>query len=109
MSVMQRIITIAICSLGTMLCRFLPFVAFSSKRPTPRYIVYLGRALPLAVFAMLTVYCFKDTSAVSFSTTLARLIATAAVVAVHLYKRNMLLSIFAGVAIYMLLVQAIFV
>ena len=53
MTIPQQIITIAICVLGTMLTRFLPFLIFSSKKPTPKYIAYLGKALPCAVFGML--------------------------------------------------------
>ena len=46
MTLSQQIITIAMCVLGTMLTRFLPFAVFSSKRPTPPYIQYLGKVLP---------------------------------------------------------------
>lgn len=56
MTLAQQIITVAMCVLGTMLTRFLPCAVFSSKRPTPKYIQYLGRVLPGAVFAMLIVY-----------------------------------------------------
>lgn len=52
----QRVITIALCVLGTMATRFLPFLLFSSKKPTPPYIRYLGKALPSAIFGMLVVY-----------------------------------------------------
>ena len=57
MTLSQQIITIAMCVLGTMLTRFLPFAVFSSKRPTPPYIQYLGKVLPGAIFSMLVVYC----------------------------------------------------
>lgn len=50
MTLSQQIITIAMCVLGTMLTRFLPFAVFSSKRPTPPYIQYLGKVLPGAIF-----------------------------------------------------------
>ncbi len=52
----QQIITIALCALGTMATRFLPFLLFSSRKPTPGYIRYLGNALPAAIFGMLVVY-----------------------------------------------------
>ena len=50
MTLSQQIITIAMCVLGTMLTRFLPFAVFSSKRPTPPYIQYLGGLLPATCF-----------------------------------------------------------
>ena len=53
MTITEQIITTAMCVLGTMLTRFLPFAVFRSSRPTPRYIQYLGKVLPGAVFAML--------------------------------------------------------
>ena len=56
MTLSQQIITIAMCVLGTMLTRFLPFAVFSSKRPTPPYIQYLGKELPGAIFSMMVVY-----------------------------------------------------
>ena len=60
MTLIQRLITIALVSLGTMLTRFLPFLIFKSDSKTPKFIEYLGKALPSAVFAMLIIYCLKD-------------------------------------------------
>ncbi len=60
MTVTQQIITIAITAIATIITRFLPFAVFqSNKRQTPKFIEYLGKALPAAVFAMLVVYCLK--------------------------------------------------
>lgn len=60
MTLTEQIITIALCAVATMLTRFLPFWVFSSKKPTPKFIQYLGKALPAAIFGMLVVYCLKD-------------------------------------------------
>ena len=57
MPVYEQIITIAMCTLGTMATRFLPFLIFRSDKPTPKYVQYLGKMLPGAIFAMLVVYC----------------------------------------------------
>lgn len=108
MTLQQQIITIAMCVVGTMLTRFLPFLVFRSKRPTPRYIQYLGRVLPGAIFAMLIIYCLRDVSLLQGSHGLPELIAIAATVGLHLWKRQMLLSIAGGTICYMLLVQFIF-
>ncbi|MEG2252611.1 MAG: AzlD domain-containing protein, partial [Clostridia bacterium] len=62
MTLSQQVITIAMCVLGTMLTRFLPFLLFSSQKPTPAYVRYLGKALPAAIFGMLVVYCLKNVS-----------------------------------------------
>lgn len=61
-----------------------------------------------AVFGMLVIYCLKNVSILSGSHGIPELIAIAAVVALHLWKRQMLLSIAGGTIIYMLLVQFVF-
>ncbi len=108
MTLQQQIITIAMCVVGTMLTRFLPFLVFRPKRPTPRYIQYLGRVLPGAIFAMLIIYCLRDVSLLQGSHGLPELIAIAVTVGLHLWKRQMLLSIAGGTICYMLMVQFIF-
>lgn len=109
MTHLQQVITIALCSIGTMATRFLPFLIFSEKKPTPKFVQYLGKALPSAVFGMLLVYCLKNVSLVSGSHGLPELIGIALTVALHLWKRQMLLSIAGGTICYMLLVQLVFV
>lgn len=104
----QQIITIGMCVLGTMATRFLPFLIFSSKKPTPRYIQYLGKALPAAIFGMLVVYCLKNVTILAGSHGLPELLSILLVVALHLWKRQMLLSIAGGTVCYMLLVQLVF-
>lgn len=108
MTLVQEIIIIALCALGTMLTRFLPFFVFRADKPTPKFIQYLGRALPGAVFGMLVVYCLKDVKLLAGSHGLPELIAILFVVILHLWKRNMLLSIGGGTICYMLLVQLVF-
>lgn len=47
----QQLMTIALCALATVLTRALPFVLFPASRPAPKWVTYLGQALPAAVFA----------------------------------------------------------
>ena len=108
MTLTQEIITIALCVLGTMATRFLPFIVFSGSKPTPKSISYLGKALPAAIFGMLVVYCLKNVNLLAFSFGIPELIAIVFVVALHLWKRQMLLSIAGGTVLYMLLVQLVF-
>ena len=109
MTLSQQIITVAMCALGTMATRFLPFAIFSASRPTPPFVRYLGKALPGAVFGLLVVYCLKIVSLLGGSHGLPELISLACVVAVHLWKRNMVLSLIAGTVLHMVLVQWCFV
>lgn len=108
MTLAQQIITVGMVILGTALTRFLPFLLFPAGRPTPRYIRYLGAVLPAAVFGLLVVYCLRDVSPLSGSHGIPELISIAAVVGLHMWKRQMLLSIAGGTVCYMLLVQLVF-
>ena len=62
MTLTQQIITIAAVVLATMVTRFLPFLVFPSGKPTPKYIRYLGKVLPAAVFGLPIAYCLKNAS-----------------------------------------------
>lgn len=108
MTLTQQIITIAMVVLGTMMTRFLPFILFPAGKPTPKYIQYLGKVLPGAVFGLLVIYCLKNVSIFSGSHGIPEAIAIALVIALHLWKRQMLLSIAGGTICYMLLVQFLF-
>lgn len=108
MTTAQAAITIALLALGTMTTRFLPFLLFRDNKPTPKYIQYLGKALPAAIFGMLVVYCLKGVDVLSGSHGLPELAAIVVTACLHLWKRQMILSILSGTVCYMLLVQLVF-
>ncbi|HPF88483.1 MAG TPA: branched-chain amino acid transporter permease [Candidatus Limiplasma sp.] len=108
MTLTQQIITIGMIVLGTVATRFLPFLLFPSKKPTPKFVRYLGAMLPAAALGLLVIYSFKDVSLLGGSHGIPELIATLAVIGLHLWKRQMLLSIAGGTVLYMLLVQFVF-
>ena len=62
MTLTQQIITVAMVVLGTAVTRFLPFLIFPAGKQTPKYVQYLGKVLPAAVFGLLVIYCLKDVS-----------------------------------------------
>ena len=97
---------IAAMSIVTILLRFLPFLVF--RKRTPPYIAYLGEVLPPAIIGMLVIYCLKDISPAVRPYGLPELIAAAIVVALQAWKRSSLLSILAGTAVYMALIQTVF-
>ena len=105
MTATQPVITIGLCVLGTMLTRFLPFLVFRASKPTPKYIVYLGKVLPGAIFAMLVVYCLRNVSLTQYSYGLPEALGIAVTAGLHLWKRQMLLSVAGGTICYMLLLQ----
>ncbi len=108
MTITQQIITIGMVIVGTMITRFVPFLVFPEGKPTPEYIQYLGKVLPAAVFGMLVIYCLKNVSLTAGSHGIPELISIAVVAGLHLFKRQMLLSIAGGTVCYMLLVQFVF-
>ena len=97
---------VAVMAAVTILLRFLPFLVFRQK--VPPYISYLGRVLPPAIIGMLVIYCLKDVRLVSAPFGAPELLASLLVVLLQVLKRNSLLSILAGTAAYMLLVQLVF-
>lgn len=107
MTTAQSIITIIIVVLGTMATRFLPFILFPESKTPPKIVSYLGTVLPYAVIGLLVVYCLKD-AVFSEYHALPELIAIAAVIVIHKWKKNTLLSIGVGTVLYMILVQKIF-
>ena len=105
---MHDIILIAVMTLVTMATRFLPFLIFGEKQKTPPIITYLGQVLPFAIMGMLVVYCLKDVAWLSMPFGIPEILGCAIVAALHLWKRNTLLSIGVGTVAYMLMVQLIF-
>lgn len=107
MTLTQQIITVVCMALVVMTTRFLPFALFQGRK-TPKVIQYLGTVLPAAVFGLLVVYCLKNVDVTSGNHGLP-LIAITATVLLHVWRRQMMLSIAGGTIIYMILVQTVFV
>ena len=108
MTLLEQVVTVGVCVLGTVTTRALPFLVFSEGRPTPKFVQYLGKALPAAIFGMLVVYCLKNVDLLAGSHGLPEFIGIAVTAALHLWRRQMLLSIAGGTVCYMLLVQFVF-
>ncbi len=105
---LHSILLVLVMAVVTYLLRVFPFLIFSGKKPTPKFVLYLGKVLPYAIIGMLVIYCVKDISFDVVSNFLPYIIAGAVVVLLHVWKRNTLLSIVAGTLSYMALVQFVF-
>ena len=108
-----HVIAVAAVTAGiTIALRALPFLLFGSGRKCPPVIAYIGRVLSPAAIAMLVMYCFcsacRDRGMSLTGAGIPELLATLLTVGLQLLKRNPLLSIFAGTALYMTLVQTVF-
>ena len=104
----QTMAIILAVSLGTQITRWLPFLMFPENKQPPKVVLYLGRVLPPAMMGLLVVYSLRSVDILSGSHGLPEAIAVAATALLHLWKRNTLVSILAGTAVYMLLVQLVF-
>lgn len=105
---LHSVLIIIVAALVTMATRFLPFLIFGKEGKTPQIITYLGKVLPYAIMGMLVVYCMKDVAFFSYPYGIPELLGCLAVVALHLWKRNTLLSIGVGTVFYMVLIQLVF-
>ena len=96
---------VLVCAGVTLFLRALPFLFFGGKRGIPRLVSALGKTLPPAIMAALVVYCLKAVPYGTFSEGVKQLIAAVVVVALHVWRRNTLLSIAGGTGVYMLLIR----
>ena len=105
----RSVAIILLVALTTLATRAIPFILFPEGKEIPKAVQYLGKVLPPAVIGMLVVYCFKSVEITSSPFGLPEIIAGLAVVLLHVWKRNNLLSIGTGTILYMVLVQYVFV
>ena len=104
----NAILLIGVATLVTALLRFAPFWIFGENRATPQWLARMGRLLPYAIMGMLVVYCLKDVDVTAAPFGLPEFLGCAAVMVLHIWKRNTLLSIGGGTLCYMLLIQFVF-
>lgn len=104
-SSLVMILAIAIATFAT---RAASFIVFPKGKEIPPKVLFIGRVLPPAIIGMLVVYCLRSTSVLAYPYGIPELIAGLTVVALHIWKRNIFLSIGAGTILYMVLVQMVF-
>ena len=104
----RDLLLILVMAVVTFATRLLPFLLFDRGEEPPKAVLYLGRVLPPAIMAMLIVYCLKGVSFATPAGWVPALLSCGAVVLLHLWKGNDLLSIFGGTILYMALVQGVF-
>ena len=108
LSVGMSLLIILAVALTTFATRVVPFLIFPKGKEIPDVVQYLGRVLTPAVICMLVVYCLKTTPVLSAPYGIPEAAAVLVTAALHVWKRNNLLSIGAGTVLYMFLVQAVF-
>lgn len=109
LSLQEALIATLFIMLVTILERAFPFILFSRKNP-PKIIRFIEKYIPPMVMAALLFYCIKDISFVfngnvDLKGFLPYAIGIGATIALHIWKRNSLISIFGGTGIYMILIR----
>lgn len=107
-STVHSLILVGVMAVVIALTRFLPFLIFPEGRKRPMVITYLGSVLPYAVIGMLVVYCFKGVNVLQYPWGIPEALAALLTAGLHIWRRNTLISVFSGVAFYMVLVQLVF-
>jgi branched-subunit amino acid transport protein AzlD len=100
------IILIATLTFGS---RLFPFAVFGRGGKTPEAVTYIGNILPPAVMIMLVVYCIKDVTPLAWPHGIPELISIASVVFLYKFTKNHLIAMVGGTALYMVLIQAVFI
>lgn len=103
------IAVIFVVTLCTVVTRALPFIIFGGKKKVPEFIKYLGDFLPPAIMVTLVVYCLKGIRLLEGSHGLPELLSVALVAVLHIWKKNILLSVGLGTVCYMVLIQLVFI
>ena len=109
MTTQKALAMIAVAAICTFATRIAPFILFNGKKPIPPIIRYLGATLPPAVIALLIVYCLKSVNWLAAPHGVPELLCIAITAALHIWKRNNLLSIGVGTVLYMYLIQNAFI
>ncbi len=98
------IAAVGVIAAVTWALRAFPFLLFG-RRPLPKMIRYLGKALPPAIMTVLVIYCLRDTQLSRSPYGTPELAACALVVLLQTVRRNMYLSIISGTVCYMILIR----
>lgn len=101
----NTILLIVVAALVTFCLRGMPFVVFSGKREMPPFVKNVADLMPAAIMAVLVIYCIKGDIVTLSMGSVATAVSALAVILLHLWKRNILISIFGGTAVYMALLH----
>lgn len=107
MTTFQLLMTVLIVAGVTFGTRLISFLLFPAGKPAPVFVTWLGKQLPGAVMMMLVIYCLKDMNFTSAGAFVPAMAGVAITSALHLWKKQMILSIAGGTAVYMVLLRVL--
>ncbi len=103
MNIEYLLMVIVIMSAATFATRLPPFLLFSGREQHP-LLQFLSKYTPPMVMSILVVYMLKSVDYLS-AEGLYAVIALVVTVGLHLWRRNALMSIVAGTAVFMVCIQ----
>ncbi|MCL1954806.1 MAG: AzlD domain-containing protein [Spirochaetes bacterium] len=98
---------VGIVAIMTWITRGLPYLLFKKKNP-PQVITYLGAVLPASIMIILVIYCLRNIQFMEYPYGAAELISIVLVVIMQLWRKNFIISVFAGTICYMFLIRTVF-
>ena len=107
-SIGMSLLIILVVASATFATRLVPLLIFPKGKEIPAVVQYLGKVLTPAVIGMLVVYCLKSAQVLVSPYGIPEAIAVGVTAALHVWKRNNLLSIGTGTVLYMILIQTVF-
>ena len=103
MTTNMMLITIGACAVCMFALRYIPFVLFKGDS-VPTIVKRLGVVLPPAIMATLVVYCVRSTQWLEMSSGIPVIAGVLSTALIHIWKKNTILSVFVGTAVYMILI-----
>jgi len=86
--------------------RAVPFVMLAPLRNSA-LLAYLGERMPVGIMAILALYTLQGTNVTNIAEIVPTITALVVTVALHLWRGQMIVSIFGGTAVYVLLASLI--
>lgn len=109
MSTREVYLAIAIVIAITFAIRTFPLFFFSGKKQLPKVVGDLGNLLPYSMMGLLVVYCLRTMRFTAPGEYVPLIVATLVTALSYLWKRKSIVSIILGTAVYMFLIQSVFV
>ncbi len=99
---------IIVATIATYMTRVIPFVFFAKRKPSP-LVRYIEWNMPLMIMVILVFYALRDVKWNQYPFGIAEITGVIIAIFIHVKFNNALLSIIISTAIYMFLIQKVFV
>ncbi|MFI0975941.1 branched-chain amino acid transporter permease [Streptomyces sp. NPDC021093] len=103
---LHAVAAVLVTAAVTWALRALPFTVLAPLRASAT-VQFLSTRMPVGVMVILVVYCLRDLP-VTEPRALAPVAALAVTVGLHLWRRNVLISIIGGTVVHVVLASAVF-